>query len=67
MKRKFLALLLTLITITAVLAGCGGSAPKAPEKKAAAPLKELKATYVKAPLNIPSIVDKANQTIVKGF
>ena len=67
MKRKFLALLLTLITITAILAGCGGSAPKAPEKKAAAPLKELKATYVKAPLNIPSIVDKANQTIVKGF
>ncbi len=67
MKRKFLALLLTLITITAVLAGCGGSAPKAPEKKAAAPLKELKVTYVKAPLNIPSIVDKANQTIVKGF
>ena len=67
MKRKFLALLLTLITITAILAGCGGSAPKAPEKKAAAPLKELKVTYVKAPLNIPSIVDKANQTIVKGF
>jgi sulfonate transport system substrate-binding protein len=67
MKQKFIALLLTLFTLTAILAGCGGSAPKAPEKKAAAPLKELKVTYVKQPLNIPSIVDKANQTIVKGF
>jgi sulfonate transport system substrate-binding protein len=27
----------------------------------------LKVTYVKAPLNIPSIVDKNNQTIAKGF
>ena len=67
MKQKLIALLLTLFTLTAILAGCGGSAPKAPEKKAAAPLKELKVTYVKQPLNIPSIVDKANQTIVKGF
>ena len=60
-----LALLLACITVTACLAGCGGS--KAPEKKAAASLKELKVTYVKQPLNIPSIVDKENQTIVKGF
>ena len=67
MKQKLIALLLTLFTLTAILAGCGGSAPKAPEKKAAALLKELKVTYVKQPLNIPSIVDKANQTIVKGF
>ena len=67
MKQKLIALLLTLFTLTAILAGCGGGAPKAPEKKAAAPLKELKVTYVKQPLNIPSIVDKANQTIVKGF
>ena len=67
MKQKLIALLLTLFTLTAILAGCGGSTPKAPEKKAAAPLKDLKVTYVKQPLNIPSIVDKANQTIVKGF
>ena len=65
MKQKLIALLLTCITVTLCLAGCGGS--KAPEKKAAAPLKELRVTYVKQPLNIPSIVDKANQTIVKGF
>ena len=64
MKHKLLVLLLTCITVTVCLAGCGS---KAPEKKAAASLNELKVTYVKQPLNIPSIVDKANQTIVKGF
>ena len=67
MKKGIVLVLFTLFTLTAILAGCGGSAPKAPEKKAAALLKELKVTYVKQPLNIPSIVDKANQTIVKGF
>ena len=67
MKKRIVLVLFTLFTLTAILAGCGGSAPKAPEKKAAAPLMELKVTYVKQPLNIPSIVDKANQTIVKGF
>ncbi len=69
MKQKFIALLLTLLALTSLMAGCGGgtNGPKTPEKKAAAPLKELKVTYVKAPLNIPSIVDKNNQTIVKGF
>ena len=67
MKKGIVLVLFTLFTLTAILAGCGGSAPKAPEKKAAAPLKDLKVTYVKQPLNIPSIVDKANQTIVKGF
>lgn len=66
MKKKLLALLLACMALTALLAGCGGDV-KAPAKKAAAPLKELKVTYVKAPLNIPSIVDKTNQTIVKGF
>ena len=67
MKNKLIALLLTLFTLTAILSGCGSSAPKAPEKKAAALLKEIKITYVKAPLNIPSIVDKNNQTVAKGF
>ena len=67
MKKGIVLVLFTLFTLTAILAGCGGSAPKAPEKKAAALLKDLKVTYVKQPLNIPSIVDKANQTIVKGF
>lgn len=64
MKSKFVGLVLVMLTAVSLIAGCGGSEPA---KKAAEPLKELRATYVKAPLNIPSIVDKYNQTIAKGF
>ena len=62
MNKKLIALGLSVVTALTLLTGCGG------EKKAeVAPLKELKVTYVKSPLNIPSIVDKNNQTLVKGF
>ncbi|CAK7035415.1 NrtA/SsuA/CpmA family ABC transporter substrate-binding protein [uncultured Phascolarctobacterium sp.] len=44
--------------------GCGGAKPAEP--KATAP-KELKITYVKSPLNIPSIIDKNLQTVSKEF
>lgn len=66
--KKFFALLLSLVTLCALLltAGCGGGEKKAEAPKAQ-PVKELRVTYVKAPLNIPSIVDKFNQTTVKGF
>jgi sulfonate transport system substrate-binding protein len=65
MKKKALALLLACVCSISLLAGCGST--PAPAPKAAAPIKELKVTYVKSPLNIPSIVDKNNQTLVKGF
>lgn len=65
MNKKLLTLGLSVVTalmLTAGLSGCGS------EKKAeVAPIKDLKVTYVKSPLNIPSIVDKHNQTLVKGF
>ena len=44
--------------------GCGGAKPAEP--KATTP-KELKITYVKSPLNIPSIIDKNLQTVSKEF
>ena len=44
MKKGIVLVLFTLFTLTAILAGCGGRVPKAPEKKAAAPLKDLKVT-----------------------
>ncbi len=57
--------IICLILAIAMMAGCGNGGT---EKKAdVKPIKELNVTYVKAPLNIPSIVDKANGTAVKAF
>lgn len=63
MNKKLIALGLSVLTAITLLTGCAG------EKKEAAvpPIKDLKVTYVKSPLNIPSIVDKNNQTLVKEF
>lgn len=63
MNKKLIALGLSVLTAFTLLTGC------ATDKKEAfaPPIKELKVTYVKAPLNIPSIVDKNNQTLVKEF
>ncbi len=62
--KKLIYLILAIAMMT-IIAGCGNGGS---EKKAdAKPIKELNVTYVKAPLNIPSIVDKANGTTVKAF
>lgn len=61
MNKKLIALGLSVVTALMLIAGCGG------QKTEVAPVKELKVTYVKSPLNIPSIVDKNNQTLVNGF
>ena len=63
--KKLTLFLLSLFTLTAILTGCGGG--QKAEAPKAAPVKELRVTYVKAPLNIPSIVDKFNETTVKAF
>lgn len=63
MNKKLIALGLSVLTAITLLTGCAGE-----KKEAAAPsVKDLKVTYVKSPLNIPSIVDKNNQTLVKEF
>ncbi|MDO4177747.1 MAG: NrtA/SsuA/CpmA family ABC transporter substrate-binding protein [Phascolarctobacterium sp.] len=64
MNKKILTLGLSLVTAMILATGCGGEKKAAPT---APPIKDLKVTYVKSPLNIPSIVDKNNQTLVKGF
>lgn len=61
--KKLTAVCLTCLAFAAI--GCGGQTKPA-EKKAAFP-STLKITYVKSPLNIPSIIDKNNQTISKAF
>ena len=63
MKTKLLLFCLSLFVLAVSVTGCGG---KEPAKKAAAPVTELRVTYVKAPLNIPSIVDK-NLSLIHIF
>ena len=63
MNKKLIALGLSVLTAFTLLTGCATDKKEA----SAPPIKELNVTYVKAPLNIPSIVDKNNQTLVKEF
>ena len=66
MKKSLSIALVALITCAALIfSGCANKT-KSDEKKAAAP-SSLKITYVKSPLNIPSIIDKNNQTIANSF
>ncbi len=65
MKKSLSTVLIIIISIAFLLAGCGGKS-NVKEKSSAAP-GTLKITYVKSPLNIPSIIDKNNQTISKSF
>ena len=66
MKKSLLIALVAFIACAAlVLTGCANKT-KSDEKKAATP-SSLKITYVKSPLNIPSIIDKNNQTIANSF
>ena len=65
---KLLAGLLALL-LFAVVAGCGSApaTPSAPAKTAAANPKSISLTYVKAPLNVPSIVEKKLGLFEKEF
>ncbi len=63
--KKLLCMILSIAMLTMMI-GCGND-NKTEKKAQAKPIKELNVTYVKAPLNIPSIVDKANGTTVKAF
>ncbi len=67
MKKKLMALLAVgALTLGALVAGCGND--KTAQKKAAAPkMDKVSITYVQAPLNVPSIVEKANQSFEKKF
>jgi sulfonate transport system substrate-binding protein len=68
MKKVNLAKILAYACIACLsfsLIGCGNQA-KSPTPKVE-PLKTLRITYVKSPLNIPSIVDKNLETVKKSF
>ena len=60
---------LVAILLFAFAAGCGSApaTPSAPAKPAAANPKSISLTYVKAPLNVPSIVEKKLGLLEKEF
>ena len=59
MKKNFLALTMAALMTVTALTGCGGSAEE--------PLDKLTFTYVTAPLNVPSIVEKEKGIFAKTF
>ncbi len=64
MKLKKLALFACMaVTAAALLSGCGADNTA----KSAPKLDTIHMTYVKSPLNIPSIVEKHDQVFEKGF
>ena len=63
-SRKILTCLCAASLIFSLI-GCGNQST-VPEKKVE-PLKTLRITYVKSPLNIPSIIDKNLETVKKSF
>lgn len=63
MKKKILSLMMAASMVAALLIGCGGSKvetlPKFPEK--------LVFTYVTAPLNVPTIIEKEKEIFANTF
>ena len=65
MKKKYLVLLMSLVMSLLLLAGCGSAPAK---KEAAKPtVKKVVMTYVQAPLNVPSIVEKERKSFEEAF
>lgn len=65
--KKCLLLLMAAVMTMLLLAGCGGNAK--PEKKEAykPTVKKVVATYVQAPLNVPSIVEKERKSFEEAY
>lgn len=67
MKKKTLMALATgcLLMLGGLFTGCGSE--KAAQKPKAPAVEKVSITYVQAPLNVPSIVEKAQQSFEKKF
>lgn len=63
--KKIIALILTVSSLLAF--GCGSSTAPGPSKESVPKLTELNLTYVKSPLNIPSIIEKRRGVFEKAF
>ena len=59
MKKRFIAMAMTALMAVTALTGCGSSAKETPET--------LTFTYVTAPLNVPSIIEKEKGIFADAF
>lgn len=64
-KKKILSLCMTLLITASMFIGCSSANKKEEEKKDNP--KEINLTYVKAPLNVPSILEKEQKSFDKNF
>jgi sulfonate transport system substrate-binding protein len=64
-KTKKLLALIGTVVLSLSLTACGGK--KEASKPAVKKIDKVSITYVQAPLNVPSIVEKANQSFEKKF
>ena len=70
-QTKKIGVALVAMLFAMLIAGCGGSTPPASQDKTPVKIpdkpKEINITYVKAPLNIPSILEKQQKLFEQGF
>lgn len=64
--KKILSLCTTFVVATSMFIGCGGTGSQNKDSKKEN-VKEINVTYVKAPLNVPSILEKNQKLFDKGF
>lgn len=63
--KKFIALCMSIVMMGSIFTGCGTKNQKEVSKKSN--VKEINITYVKAPLNVPSILEKEQKSFDKAF
>lgn len=60
-------LLFLLLAVAVTVTGCGGSGANSPNSSKAAPVNNINISYVKLPLNVPSIVEKKQGLFEQEF
>jgi len=66
-KKQSKAIFLAILALCMLLTGCGGLSKKEPAKPAVPKVTKVIATYVQAPLNVPSIIEKNKHFLADAY